>query len=85
MSCRVLKRDMEYAMMDELVRRCRQDGITEIRGYYFPTSKNGMVKDFYGTMGFDRVSEDENGSVWSLPVTDAYENRNRHIEVEGAQ
>ena len=85
MSCRVLKRDMEYAMMDELVRRCRQDGITEIRGYYYPTPKNGMVKDFYGTMGFDRISEDENGSVWSLPVTDAYENMNRHIEVEGVQ
>ena len=85
MSCRVLKRDMEYAMMDELVRRCRQDGIIEIRGYYYPTPKNGMVKDFYGTMGFDRISEDENGSVWSLPVTDAYENRNRHIEVEGVQ
>ena len=85
MSCRVLKRDMEYAMMDELVRRCRQDGITEIRGYYYPTPKNGMVKDFYGTMGFDRIREDENGSVWSLPVTGAYENRNRHIEVEGVQ
>ena len=85
MSCRVLKRDMEYAMMDELVRRCRQDGITEIRGYYYPTPKNGMVKDFYGTMGFDRIREDENGSVWSLPVTGAYKNRNRHIEVEGVQ
>ena len=44
-----------------------------------------MVKDFYGTMGFDRIREDENGSVWSLPVTGAYKNRNRHIEVEGVQ
>ena len=85
MSCRVLKRDMEFAMMDELVRRCRQDGIAEIRGYYYPTAKNAMVKEFYGTMGFDRISEDENGSVWALPVSDAYKNRNKHIEVEAAQ
>ena len=27
MSCRVLKRDMEYAMMDVLVDKCRKQGI----------------------------------------------------------
>ena len=27
MSCRVLKRDMEFAMLDELVRQCREQGI----------------------------------------------------------
>ena len=85
MSCRVLKRDMEYAMMDELARRCRQAGITEIRGYYFPTAKNAMVKDFYGTLGFTKISEDEKSSVWSLAVTGAYESKNRHIETEDTQ
>ena len=85
MSCRVLKRDMEYAMMDELVRRCRQAGVTEIRGYYFPTAKNAMVKDFYGTLGFTKIREDEKGSAWSLAVTGAYENKNRHIKTEDAQ
>ena len=56
-----------------------------IRGYYFPTAKNAMVKDFYGTLGFTKISEDEKSSVWSLAVTGAYENKNRHIETEDAQ
>ena len=47
MSCRVLKRDMEFAMMDALVNYCIKKEITKIFGYYYPTAKNGMVKEFY--------------------------------------
>mgnify|MGYP000037274254 FL=1 len=32
MSCRVLKRDMELAMLDTLVAECRKQGITAICG-----------------------------------------------------
>lgn len=81
MSCRVLKRDLEYAMMDELVRRCKEKGIREIRGYYYPTAKNAMVKDFYSLQGFNKVSEDAQGNtVWSL-LTENYRNKNEVIEV----
>lgn len=39
MSCRVLKRDMELAMLDELVEQCRTRGIHTIYGYYYQTAK----------------------------------------------
>lgn len=39
MSCRVLKRDMEYAMMDTLVKQCRDCGIRQIYGYFIPQRK----------------------------------------------
>ncbi len=82
MSCRVLKRDMEYAMMDELVARARDKGIKTILGYYYPTAKNAMVKDFYGLMGFSKISEDEAGnSVWSFEVNDSYSNKQHVIAV----
>ncbi|MBQ1389928.1 MAG: HAD-IIIC family phosphatase [Clostridia bacterium] len=68
MSCRVLKREMEFAMLDELVDRCKEQGIKTIMGYYYPTAKNKMVKELFGTFGFDKISEDENGSVWKLEV-----------------
>lgn len=82
MSCRVLKRDMECAMLDSLVANCKKAGITEIRGYYYPTAKNGMVKNFYRDMGFEQLSEDSNGSSWSLDIRDSYINKNKHIKVE---
>lgn len=84
MSCRVLKRDMEYAMMDELVRRCREAGITTILGYYYPTKKNRMVKDFYGTQGFAKISEDADGcSVWKMDLSEGYIDQNTVIRIEG--
>ena len=82
MSCRVLKRDMEFAMMDVLVQKSKLSGIKEIRGYYYPTAKNGMVKNFYALQGFHKKSEDEQGnSIWSLDITN-YENKNKFIEIE---
>ena len=70
MSCRVLKRDMELVMFDQLVSRSVERGITEIIGYYYPTAKNQMVRDFYQTLGFDPVSEDEAGNtIWKYSTS----------------
>ena len=82
MSCRVLKRDMEFAMLDRLIQRCREQGIKTIKGYYYPTAKNNMVRELYGKFGFAKISEDENGNtVWELDV-DSYEQKNHVIKVE---
>lgn len=81
MSCRVLKRGMEDAMTDELVLRCRQTGVQTIYGYYYPTKKNGMVRDFYQRQGYSKLSEDESGNtVWKLDVSH-YEPHGRWIEI----
>ena len=83
MSCRVLKRDMEQAMLDALVDECQKQGVETIYGYYYPTAKNAMVKELYGTFGFTKISENEKGdTVWSLP-TAGYRKQNRYIKVEG--
>ena len=82
MSCRVLKRDMEFAMMDELVDKARDSGIKKLVGYYYPTAKNSMVKDFYATQGFNKVLEDSNGNtVWEFIITDDYEKKQHVIDV----
>lgn len=81
MSCRVLKRDMEKAMLDALVKKARGAGVRTLTGHYYPTAKNGMVREFYGSQGFERVNEDAEGnSVWRL-VVDGYKNRNHVIRV----
>lgn len=81
MSCRVLKRDMECAMLDKLVEKANSYGISTIRGYYFKTEKNKLVKDFYNNFGFTRISENENDdSVWDLNIKE-YKNKNNVIEV----
>lgn len=83
MSCRVLKRDMEYAMMDTFVHRCREQGIKRIYGYYYPTAKNGMVREFYSLQGFKKLMEDEEGNTkWCYEITSDYKDKNNVIKVE---
>ncbi len=85
MSCRVLKRDMEFAMMDSLVVECIKRGIKEIKGYYYPTAKNSMVRDFYSLQGFEKVREDAEGNtewVYKLPDSvEKYEPKNKVIKL----
>ncbi len=89
MSCRVLKRDMEYAMLDEVTLAARALGLHSIYGYYLPTAKNGMVREFYKTMGFtqtdltpDEISAGagqnapEGTTAWILDVSGNISKRN---------
>lgn len=83
MSCRVLKRDMEYAMMDSVVEACQNQGIGTIMGYYYPTAKNVMVKEFYGMMGFEKTEETDTGvTIWRYAIPADYTPKNTVIAVE---
>jgi len=82
MSCRVLKRNLECAVMDKMVQICKKRRINRIIGYYYPTKKNKMVKFFYDECGFTKKQEDDAGATtWVLNVDD-YRKQNNVIVVE---
>ncbi|MDR0949917.1 MAG: HAD-IIIC family phosphatase [Lachnospiraceae bacterium] len=82
MSCRVLKRDMEFAMMDEFAHHAMQAGIAILYGYYYPTAKNAMVQDFYEQMGFQLQSTDGDGNkTYKLDISSGYNNKQHVIKV----
>ena len=82
MSCRVLKREMELAMLDALVSKARKWKVEKLIGYYLPTKKNGLVAEHYSTLGFTQTSSDSptGRSTWTLDLSN-YQMRNRHITV----
>jgi FkbH-like protein len=69
MSCRVLKRQVEDEVLNELARHARLRGCAAIKGLYLPTPKNDMVRDFYSRMGFTLVSESDQSREFELPLT----------------
>ncbi len=81
MSCRVLKRDMEVAMLDALVERAQRLGVETLRGRYLPTKKNALVADHYDKLGFRREREDLDGAVDYALSLNGYLPRNTHIRV----
>jgi FkbH-like protein len=81
MSCRVLKRDMELAMLDSLVEHARGMGIAVLYGHYLPTKKNAMVKDHYSNLGFEILKQNPDGSaIYSLEIK-GFVPRNTHIKI----
>ncbi len=67
MSCRVLGRTVENALLGDVIDLARQLRKTRILGRYVPTAKNALVKDHYARLGFTRVKEDPSGgSRWEL-------------------
>ena len=82
MSCRVIRRGLEYAMFDELINTSRKKGIKQIIGYYFKTPKNSIVARHYQDMGFKLTSEKENeDSVWKYDIGEKVNKTNHIIEV----
>ena len=80
MSCRVLNREMEFAMFDALVEQCQARGIRKIVGLYIPSKKNGLVADHYRNLGFS-LSEatDEGLQKWYLDVPSGPSLKAQHI------
>ncbi|WP_035662250.1 HAD family hydrolase [Bradyrhizobium sp. Ec3.3] len=67
MSCRVLGRGVEQAVLSEIVRRARAAGIETLEGLYVPTDRNEMVRDHYGKLGFMRMDDGSDvSSRWEL-------------------
>lgn len=81
MSCRVLKRDMEFAMLDELVCQAKKSNIKTLVGYYYKTAKNSMVKNLYKDFGFVLEKENNEDTIWKLNIEN-YKNRQNIIKVE---
>jgi FkbH-like protein len=71
MSCRVLGRHVEQAMLAQLAAEAAKRGVVELRGRYVPTPKNGMVAEHFGKLGFAKVEIGGGpGTAWSLQLAD---------------
>lgn len=66
MSCRVLKRQVEEEVLNELARLARARACTRLEGVFLPTPKNEMVRDFYSRMGFTLTAESETKREFEL-------------------
>ena len=67
LSCRVIGRTIETAMLAFLCEEGRRRGSREIIGWVIPTKKNAPARDLYQQHGFDLVGTDANeASYWRL-------------------
>jgi FkbH-like protein len=63
MSCRVMGRGVEDAILSGVERALAGEGVTAIRGEYRRTAKNEPVRDFWARMGYEPESG-SGGNTW---------------------
>ncbi len=82
MSCRVFKRELEYALFDVLVDLCKENKVNKIIGVYIETEKNHIVKDLYKDLGFSLFEEKDRLFKWEYNIPEVYKYKNHVIEVK---
>ena len=77
MSCRVLGRKVEEAVLNYIASNALNEGATKLFGQYIPSSRNGIVKDHYKKLGFKKLlsSNETQKENWELNLENymAYE------------
>jgi FkbH-like protein len=69
MSCRVLGRRVEEAMLDEVAAAAAAAGASALIGRYIPTDRNMMVAGHYEKLGFEPMAgRDGAETLWRLPL-----------------
>jgi len=70
LSCRVIGRTVETAMLAYVCEHATQRGIRCVRGRIVPTAKNAAARDLYGRHGFQPdLGGDGSQTAWSLDLS----------------
>jgi FkbH-like protein len=68
MSCRVIGRTVETAMVAWLAEEARRRGARSLRGWFLPTKKNEPASRFYPDHGFVERDRRDDGVLWELDL-----------------
>jgi FkbH-like protein len=68
LSCRVIGRKVETALLAHLAESAAQRGRRRLVGWFLPTKKNAPARDFYPQHGFERQETNGTGSLWALDL-----------------
>ena len=69
MSCRVIGRTVETALLAHLAADARQRGATVLQGWFLPTKKNAPASELYREHGFEVAEARDDASLWTFDLT----------------
>jgi FkbH-like protein len=68
MSCRVIGRTLETALLAHLAADARERGAKVLQGWFLPTKKNAPAAEFYASHGFEGTETTTEGVLWRLDL-----------------
>ena len=71
LSCRVIGRTVETALLSFLAAEARAAGAARLEGWFLPTKKNAPAENFYPSHRFHPVRRTDAGAHWALDLATA--------------
>lgn len=69
MSCRVLGRGIETAMLYSIIGKLKERNIKKLIGEYIPSMKNQLVADFFSRHRFSKTEQPTQDHFWTIDIT----------------
>jgi FkbH-like protein len=69
LSCRVIGRTVETALLTYIAQQGISQGAKKIRGWFVPTAKNQPAKAFFSEHGFTQVKQDGASTLWEYDLS----------------
>jgi predicted enzyme involved in methoxymalonyl-ACP biosynthesis len=66
LSCRVIGRTIEQALLAYLAQEAWLDSVSKLRGWFVPTRKNMPARDFYACAGFTEIDRSDDAVLWEF-------------------
>jgi FkbH-like protein len=66
LSCRILGKHIEDAFFNYILNQLKKQDIQTVKALYVPTAKNMQVKDFYDRQGFQKITGDDDCTVYTM-------------------
>ena len=70
LSCRILGKGIEKAFVNVVLNLLRENGIHKVSASYVPSAKNAQTADFYDSLGFALLSQNEQGKQYHKALAD---------------
>lgn len=72
MSCRVMGKHIEHAIITDVERNLSEEGFERLRGIYIPTAKNAPVANLYDELGYTKCrNRNDGGSEYEIEIAKA--------------
>lgn len=63
MSCRVMGKNIEYALIEDIERELHGAGYSKLHGIYLPTPRNAPVAELYERLGYTKIAKMPQGGA----------------------
>jgi FkbH-like protein len=82
MSCRIMGRNIEKAIMNQIIDIYLNKGFTEVRSVYFSTIKNKPVISFYENSGFNLLKKENEDKFYNLKILEYVTQKIEYIKIK---